>query len=197
MTFTVTGYRRGELAKPLLERPVDNEEEWWAETFRDVVAGGVLRRIYDRIPRRLRLASPEAWRDALIAWRSEIGPDEPLLFWGRDWPLSWSRDRGVGEAIATRLNTRDSSAEILARTPFLDGVRLVSLPTCGEPTLLAPASMFRRLIVSAPHGRPIAITTAEDPTDPTKVKLTLHARFTLDLDRPDRALILDAVTDPA
>ncbi|MCS6921452.1 MAG: hypothetical protein NZM07_05980, partial [Elioraea sp.] len=120
------------------------------------------------------------------------GPDEPLLLWGRDWPLSWSRDRGVGEAIATRLNTRNPPPEILARTPFLDGVRLVSLPALGEPTLLAPASMFRRLIVSAPHGRPVAIDTADHPNDPTTVNLTLRARLTLDLDRPDRALIVAA-----
>lgn len=187
-------YRRGQLTKPLVDAPPENEKDDVAEKMRGTVAVTVLDAILPRIPNCLRVSSPEAWRDALIAWRKSIGWQEPLLFLGRPWPPTWARDGGVGSAIATRLNNPSPPPKLRDRTPFLEGVRIVPVIRDAK-TFLAPACMFRRLTFGAPEGKLVTVAVEDRKDGPDHVLLTLRASFSLELDRPERALILETIAD--
>jgi hypothetical protein len=185
--------QRARLTAPLFERPVANEAKWWRKTMRDCIALEVLRAVLSGAGDRTVAESPEAWRDAVVAWRarahsSEDGP--PVLLFGKDWP--WHDESDLAAAIAERLRGGRPGDVVLARTPFLDGFTIARSPL-QSPTILAPAGLFRSLAFgTGPDGHVLAATFHPDEADPATGVLTVSGSLSIDLDRPHRALVIEA-----
>ncbi len=191
-------HSRGSLTTPVLEQPVSNEAEWWAQTMRDHVAAIVCRHLIDRAGQHTQVESPETWRDTLIAWldRIRVAGGIPVLLYGRDWPGRWARGDELGQAILERLNHTNPREWSRARTPFLDDVQIERLPVTG-PTLVAPAFFFRRIVFGeGPDGRIVNADFTPSTNDPTHGALTSRGTFDLELDRPDLALVIETPASP-
>jgi hypothetical protein len=193
----ITDYSRGALTRPLLEQPVSNEAEWWAETFRRQLSAEIYRHVLRRAGQRVQAHSPEAWRDTLLAGLARFGTDgTPVLLWGRDWPGRWARECELGAAILERLNHAKPREWARVRTPFLDAARIERLPRTG-PTLVAPASYFRRIVFGrGADGHIVKVGFTSNPDDPAQGVLAARCTFDLELDRPDLALVIETHAQP-
>lgn len=193
----ITDYSRGALTRPLLEQPVSNEAEWWAETFRRQLSAEIYRHVLRRAGQRVQADSPEAWRDTLLAGLARFGTDgTPVLLWGRDWPGRWARECELGAAILERLNHAKPREWARVRTPFLDAARIEGLPGTG-PTLVAPASFFRRIVFGkGADGHIVKVGFTSNPDDPAQGVLAARCTFDLELDRPDLALVIETHAQP-
>jgi hypothetical protein len=191
-------HRRGSLTTPLLEAPVGNETDWWAETMRDHVAEQVCDHLLIQAGQRVVADSPEAWRDAVAEGirRIRAAGCTPLLLYGRDYPARWVRSSDLGAAILERLNVAAARDQAKAHTPFLDTVTIARLPVL-RPTLLVPDTLFRRAVFGAVNGRIVSVSFTPDAADAGTGVLAATGSFDLEFERLDLALVIDIPTPPA
>lgn len=189
---------RGSLTKPLLEQPVGNERDWWAQTMRDHVASAICGHLLGRAGQPVSAESPEAWCDVITKGILRIREADctALLLCGSDYPGRWVCEGELGAAILERLNRTEARDWAKVRTPFLDAVEVVRLPITA-PTFVVPATLFRRIVFGDVAGRIVSVDFTPDPTDAGTGVLTAQGSFDLEFERLDLALVIKARTPPA